>query len=285
MKNTDFKIRDPFILPFNGRYYLYGTTANDSFSTFVSDDLKNWSEPVKIFEASETFWGKYNFWAPEVHYYKNAFYLFGSFKADGICRATQILKSESPLGPFKPFTDFPQTPKEWECLDGTLYIDKSGTPYMIFCHEWLQVRYGEMCYAQLSEDLTHFVSKPKLMFKANDFPFVAPSNWHEQDGYVTDGPFMYRCENGDLLMIWSSNHYVEDKKKYCQIILKSDNGEIDGKWIYKGMLFEDDGGHGMLFKDFEGNLKLSLHLPNKQNEHLEIFDVLEENGNLSVITK
>ncbi len=283
MKNTEFKIRDPFILPFDGKYYLYGTTANNFFSVYVSDDLENWSEPVKIFEASESFWGKYNFWAPEVYYYKENFYLFGSFKSDDKCRGTHILKAESPLGPFKPITGSPQTPKEWECLDGTLYIDKNGTPFMVFCREWLQVRYGEMCYAQLSEDLTHFVTEPKLMFKANDFSFVAPSNWHEQDGYVTDGPFMYRCKNGELLMLWSSNHIDGDRKKYCEIIVKSDNGEIDGNWIYDRLLFKDDGGHGMLFNDFDKNLRFILHQPNKGNEHLEIFDVCEENGKLSVI--
>ena len=283
MKNTDFTIRDPFILPFEGKYYLYGTTSNTSFSVYVSCDLENWSEPVTVFEASDNFKYKYNFWAPEVHYRNGSFYLFGSFKSDDLCRATQILKSDNPLGPFIPFTENAQTPECWECLDGTLYIDKKGVPFMVFCHEWLQVLNGEMCYARLSDDLSHFITEPKLMFKANDYPVVAPSNWHEQDGYVTDGPFMHRCKNGELLMIWSSNHYVGNVKKYCQIILKSDNSEIDGNWIYEGMLFEDDGGHGMLFKDFDGNLKLCLHQPNKLNEHLEIFNVSEKDGKLSII--
>jgi len=134
MKNSEINIRDPFVLAFEGKYYMYGTRGATcwgpatGFDVYVGTDLENWSDPIEIFHTPEGFWADRNYWAPEVHYYKENFYLFATFKAEGQCRGTQILKSASPIGPFKIHSEGPVTPRDWECLDGTLYIDKNGTP-------------------------------------------------------------------------------------------------------------------------------------------------------------
>ena len=80
--------------------------------------------------------------------------MFVSFKADGVMRGTQILKAESPMGPFLVHSDGPVTPRDWSCLDSTLYVE-DGVPYMVFCHEWSQpgVDDGEMCVIPLTDDL------------------------------------------------------------------------------------------------------------------------------------
>lgn len=279
MKSSEFRIRDPFIVPYEGKYYMYASSyPRHGFKAYVSENLEDWSEPIEVTNFPEDFWGTEDFWAPEVHIYKDHFYLFGSIRSETQNRGTQIFKSASPLGPFEPISDGPATPRDWVCLDGTLYCDKDGTPYMIFCHEWKQIHNGTMCYAQLSEDLTHFVTEPKLMFAAHDYPFIKNISKDGDENYVTDGPFLYRCEDGSLLMIWSS----VGEKGYLESVLKSDNNEIDGKWIAQNLLFETDGGHGMLFRDFEGNLKFAFHYPNKGAEHLTIFELEEKDGGLSV---
>ena len=139
----------------------------------------------------------------------------------------------------------------------------------------MQIQNGTVCYAQLSDDLSRFVSEPKLMFSASDFDFVHHIT-NDERNFVTDGPFMYRSENGDLLMIWSS----VGARGYLECVMRSDNGEIDGSFEMVDLLFEEDGGHGMLFKDFDGNLKFSLHHPNRVNEHLELFDIEDVGGSL-----
>ena len=50
------------------------------------------------------------------------------------------------------------------------------------------------------------------------------------------------------------------------------------------MLFEEDGGHAMIFKDFDGTLKMSLHAPNFPlgDERMKIFEINDANGVLSV---
>ena len=56
MKREDINIRDPFILPYEGKYYLYGSRGSEvwednatGLDVYVSDDLENWSEPKEIF--------------------------------------------------------------------------------------------------------------------------------------------------------------------------------------------------------------------------------------------
>ena len=262
MKNSEINIRDPFVLYEDGKYYMYGSRGRETWGictgldVYVSDDLENWSEPVEVFTKPENFWSDRNFWAPEVHKYEGAYYMFVSFFAKDKMRGTQILKAESPMGPFKLHSDGPVTPSDWMCLDGTLYIE-NGVPYMVFCHEWTQVKDGEMCVIELSKDLTKAVGEPKVLFKASSLPNVAAVN--NGAGYVTDGPFMYRTKSGRLLMIWSS--FTADG--YCEAISYSDNGSILGNWAHEEkLLFSKDGGHGMLFYDKEGNLKFPYHQPN-----------------------
>ena len=52
MKLTDINIRDPYIMPYDGKYYLYGTRSETAFvgqaygfDVYVSDDLENWEGP------------------------------------------------------------------------------------------------------------------------------------------------------------------------------------------------------------------------------------------------
>ena len=275
MKLNEIRIRDPFILYESGKYYMTGSQGFETlgFAIYTSEDLENWSEPVKIFEKNDNFWGTKQFWAPEIHKYNGKYYLFASFKSDEHRRATQILVSDKPDGKYEPISENPQTPSDWECLDGTLYIDKKGNPHMIFCHEWVQVRDGEICSMQLSEDLTKAVGEPKLLFKASDFKKAMPTD--DKGGYVTDGCFLYR-DGEDLYMLWSSF-----AGEYFQAVAKSDNGEIDGNWIFQDeFLYVDDGGHGMLFQDADGKLKIVLHTPNTKTEHAEMFDVCIENGKI-----
>ena len=68
--------------------------------------------------------------------------------------------------------------------------------------------------------------------------------------YVTDGLFLFRSAKGELFCIWSSFN----KNGYVELISKSDSGDIDGIWtVCDRPLFEKDGGHGMVFKDLQGN--------------------------------
>ena len=283
MKLQDIHIRDPFILLEGGRYYLYGSRGNEAWGkatgldVYESDDLVSWSGPSVVFTPPEGFWADMHFWAPEVHQYHGKFYMFVSFKSETACRGTQIMVADTPKGPFTLHSDGPVTPRDWECLDGTLYIDRDGKPYMVFCHEWLQVKNGEMCAVRLSDDLKQAVGEPFLLFRASE------PDWALKDKteFVTDGPWMYRTASGKLLMLWSSSA----ANGYVEAIAYSDNGDVTGRWQHqKQLLFDQDGGHGMIFTSKEGKLFFILHNPNNSPMERPVILPLEErDGTLAVI--
>ena len=259
-------IRDPFVLLHGDTYYLYGTRGADcwgpatGFDVYTSGDLKAFSDPLPCFENDGSFWADRNYWAPEVHPWQGAFYMFASFKNETRRRGTAILRADTPLGPFIPWSEGPVTPPEWECLDGTFYADAAGRPYMVFCHEWVKAGDGEIWALPLADDLQAAAGEPFLLFKASEAPWVQPVRHSSAiTGYVTDGPFLWRDRAGRLLCLWSSF----SQGGYTQGLAVSDNGEIDGRFSQLDPLFESDGGHGMLFRDKGGRVLLALHSPNK----------------------
>ena len=267
MKFCDINIRDPFILKHNGKYYMYGTRAGNTwekvnkytlgFDVYVSEDLESWSEPKPIFEYYDGFWSDTQYWAPEVHEYNGKFYMLASFTADGYHRGTAIFECDTPDGCFKEHSDGPVTPRDWECLDGTLYIE-DGEPYIIFCHEWTQIKDGTVCARKLSKDLKEGIGEPIFLWRASD------AKWkHDiRDGegcYVTDGPFIVKNDKGVLFAIWSSFY----KGEYCEAIARSSNGKLNGNWtIDENLIYEKDGGHGMIFTDRNDDTYFVFHAPN-----------------------
>ncbi len=287
LKLEDIHIRDPFVLPVHEDrlYYLYGTTGattwegqGEGFNVYTSSDLEVWQGPEACFRPPSGFWAGRNFWAPEVHHYQDRYYMFASFKSESAARATQILAAGSPRGPFLPVNDRPVTPPEWECLDGTLWVDAQGRPWLVFCHEWVQVGDGEICAMPLSPDLRAPAGSPALLFKASQAPWVRA--YPKQNAFVTDGPFLYLAGNGELLMLWSS--FTE--AGYAQGVARSVSGSILGPWEHDAQaIYTNDGGHGMLFRTFAGQLMLSLHAPNATPYERPLFlPVLEEEGRLQI---
>lgn len=275
------RIRDPFLVPVpeTKTYYLFGTTDSDpwngpgeGFLVYASRDLENWSEPTCAFRPPEDFWATKHFWAPEVHFYNGSWYLIASFKSDSRCRGTQILRSEQLTGPYRPISDGPVTPADWECLDGTLYVEEDGTPWLVFSHEWTQIQNGAICAAELSRDLRKLVSPPVTLFHAKDAPWCVSNTGDvvkgEGENFVTDGPFLYSSCRGTLNMIWSSF----SKNGYAIGIAQSPSGRVTGPWIQQDAPAVDIGGHGMLFRDFSGTRRLAIHSPNTNGqERLKIL--------------
>ena len=282
LKTCDIQIRDPFVLKHGGMYYMYGSTDKDiwksggvGFDAYASRDLENWNGPIPVFRPPEGFWGTRNFWAPEVYERRGVFAMFASFIGDGFQRGTAVLRSECPEGPFLPWSDGAVTPKNWMCLDGTLYIDEGGEPWIVFCHEWVQIGDGTVCAVRLDGGLKRTVSEPVRLFSSSEAAWSAkafsPSN--NIEGHVTDGCFLYRAGNGKLLMLWS----CVGTKGYCLGYAVSESGGILGPWTQADEpLFAEDGGHGMVFRTYDGRLLLAIHQPNTKPHERAVFIELEE---------
>ncbi|MCL2242959.1 MAG: glycoside hydrolase family 43 protein [Treponema sp.] len=287
----DIQIRDPFILLENDSYYLFGSTDKDiwksagvGFDMYISRPhagylqagLEEFDGPFPCFRPQENFWSKINFWAPEVYRYNNEYYMFATFKPVQGRRGTAVLKTQSLDKYFLPWSDGPVTPPDWECLDGTLYVDEQQKPWMIFCHEWQQVTDGEICIMPLTDDLKKASGSPHLLFKASEAPWASEFKGRVT-GFVTDGPFLYTAKNGNLLMLWSS---FGPDGKYRIGLAVSESSRIEGPWKQQNEpLYSADGGHGMLFHSIEGKLYLAIHSPNNSpNERPVFIEMIEENG-------
>ncbi len=296
---SEVRLRDCCVWPDtrSHTYYLVSSTGRrgpngrPAVIEYTSTDLETWDGPRVIFEVPGDFWAQRGIWAPELHTYRGKFYLFLTFNTDDpfpeqwrdwrprVKRGSQILVSDSPRGPFKPFANHSTLPADMMTLDGTLWAE-DGVPYMVFSHEWVQITDGRMEYIQLKDDLSDTVGEPKWMFQASDAPWNKKS---EQYGcHVTDGPYLYRSKSGKLMLVWSGF----GTGGYSVGLAMSNSGKLAGPWEQQAQtLFSADGGHPMLFQRFDGQWMMILHQPNHApDERAQLFEVEDTGDTLRLKT-
>ncbi len=275
MRREDINIRDPYVLVDNGKYYLYGTRSAtcwgpaEGFDCYVSEDLKEFEGPIEIFHRPDDFFATESFWAPECYKIDGSYYLVTTFGGSDIKKGIYVLKSDSPTGPFALYSKR-LTPDNWTCIDGTLYFEDS-IPYLIFSHSFEDAldgtgnADGDFCIMKLSTDLTAAVSEPKKLFSPKDtswakpVPFAKAEFGLEGDCYFSDGPSLLKLDDGKLCMIISSWSVAG----YAVGLALSNSGSVQGPWtLLDAPLFPENGGHGMFFKDLNGEIIFTLHYPN-----------------------
>ena len=132
----DYGVGDPFVMRYNGRYYLYCSTKDGQIGIqcWQSDDLVTWI--YKGFCAKESLTrGAY---APEVVYNNGSFYMYTSPEGKG----HYVLKSDSPTGPFVAVTE-----NFGLSIDGDVFIDDDGSWYF-YCAAYD----GIMVYPMIAPD-------------------------------------------------------------------------------------------------------------------------------------
>ncbi len=290
----DIGIRDPFIYcdPATSRCYMYGTTGTcdgkPGFDVRETTDptLQTWGPPRPAWRKPEDFWGVWAYWAPEVHEHKGKYYLFATFEAPGRARAVQILSADSPRGPFKVHSPEPITGPEYFALDGTLYIDKKGDPWMVYSREHVSIHNGEMRAVRLKPDLTAPIDGTDiLLFKASEAKYAAHWDNNGNTCYLTDGPQMLRLKNGDLVMAWATNNYLPKPIfwGYTASIARSTGGDVQGPWVQEGILYNGFAGHGQILRHPTQGLILSVHQPNNGGRPYPLFlNVYENKGKLTM---
>ncbi len=301
----DFHIRDPWILADvpSRTYYLYANNSEEATGVhragvmvYESQDLRNWKAPFLVFTLPDGTWAtpQENVWAPEVHAYHGKFYLFVTLlnsakiiaaqpavRRTNTMKGTTIAVSDSPEGPFTLLkTDGPIPPADFMTLDGTFYQDAAGKPWMVYAHEWVQKIDGTMEALPLEADLSGAAGPPIFLFKGSDAPWLDATLQADRRelSYVTDGPELFRTKDGHLLMLWSSF----ERNEYVETVARSKSGEVTGPWEQLPPLLEVDGGHGMLFRSFDGQLLLVLHRTNT-DPYAKIYEIEDDGDHLGVL--
>ena len=204
-KNPMLNGADPFVLLYEGTYYMYCTTENNDFLAgandfgtatpegdgvfvYVSDDLKNWTRHGYALKKGDSMGEKW-FWAPEVLEYRDKFYMLYASE-EHIAIAT----ADHPLGPFK------QENKQWlrdgRAIDGSFFIDDDGSIYLY--------------YVRLDGENKIFVAKMKddLLGIEEEYPdclISATEPWETMDCHIAEGPFVLK-HKGVYYLTYSCNH-------------------------------------------------------------------------------
>lgn len=293
LKTEDIKIRDPFVcVDTNTKTYYIVTTALEkglvALRAFESKDLNNWTEKKGLFIGDNEWMAQMDlrtdhWWAPDTYLYKGKWYtiITVACKAHNKVNFCTLLEGgKTPSDPYKMVMKNGEpiclTPLGQQCLDGSLYIDDKGKPWLIYSLEWngadVQDRIGETWAIRLKKNLKGTKGKAIRLFRASE------ATWrHDANGnMVVDAPFLWHdTESGNLICLWSSFQ----NGVYCVGQAISKSGRIEGPWEHLPDPIYMNGGHEMIFKDLNGNLKMSLH-HNNNDARVKIVDVKIENGRI-----
>ncbi|PHN02590.1 glycoside hydrolase family 43 protein [Flavilitoribacter nigricans] len=263
------RLSDPCILADaeTATYYMTGTGG----WLWKSKDLRQWTGPYRVAETDPESWmgPRPMIWAAELHQYHDRYYYFATFtnrdvKIDTVRgneierRASHVLVSDTPDGPYLPMEDPTYLPPEMPTLDGTFWVDEDGLPYMVYCYEWLQNWNGTIEKIQLKPDLSGTIGTGQVLFRASDSPW---SRERDDAGNiipnkVTDGPWLFHTQTSKLGMLWTSWVFSD----YVQGVAYSESGTLDGPWVQEPEpITPPNYGHGMLFRTFDGKLLMSVH--------------------------
>lgn len=208
---------DPFVLHHNGYYYAYGTGPGDAhgrqFPVLRSDNLIDWKmcswalDPIP--DAKE-------FWAPEVAYSEDIFYLY--YSASGIAGRDHQLRVATSANPCGPFVDSGQVlvPNEAFTIDAHPFQDVDKQWYLFYAQDFLTLdgdyRVGTGIVVDKLLDMLTLAGNPQIvvrphadwqLFQANRFMYNAVYDWHTIEGAAL------RLHNGRYYCFYSGGAWEQ----------------------------------------------------------------------------
>ncbi len=280
---------DPDVIEVGDTYYIYGTTdrtGSKTFDCYETEDFNTFKIHMNIEETPSDYWGTKTMFAPEVYYYNNLYWLYYSdnSKETGL-RYINVMTSESPSGPFKPYkgknahnedVDASKVPLfrhndslALSALDQTLLFDDDGSIYMyysIYDTGIMQYIIG----VEMLDPVTADWDTYKILIRPGELtPKTTNSNmliWEAYSGFkVAEGPYMLKSPNGLYYLTYSVNHYDDRYYTVCYAYSNEPLGDYtkpydkDGNWT--NLLFGYAGGmaHTTVFDQWDGFMSGTGH--------------------------
>lgn len=171
-----YGLGDPFIMKFNGIYYLYTSTrdSDTGIKVWSSINLVEWDYEGIVADESTTKAA----YAPEVFYLDGKFYMYTSPAGNG----HYVLQSDSPTGPFEVVTG-----NMAKSIDGSVFVDDDGTMY--FSHAGV-----------------NGIEVSKMMIPTVMGPSTVTNAY--MDGW-TEGSTIFK-RHGKYYMTYTGNHVFND---------------------------------------------------------------------------
>lgn len=252
---------DPFILKWNGEYYLYVT--GDPITAYHSTDLVTWDfvGPVLSSSNKPTAWNQADVWAPEVVYRNGKFYLYytaakksDDWRVGEMTRRVGVAVSDSPTGPFVD-TGAPVTPG-W-AIDGHVFKDPdTGEEFLFYSYLDEPRLPGAGMAVDRLLDWNRVAGHPSRVTRGSEA-------WEDKDGdphngslrYTNEGPTVLK-RNGKYYVMYSGGSW--DLPTYALGYATADavvNGGVDGPgWkkfvppILRSTPFVEAPGHNSVVK-------------------------------------
>lgn len=200
---------DPFVMRFNGKYYLY-TTGAEEIRVYESEDLVHWTFKGHCTQDGE---GRIAY-APEVFYWRGAFYMITSPSGNG----HYIMRSDSPLGPFRRVTE-----NFGYSIDGSLFAADNGKLYMLNLPGNKNIGVVEIDEKTLT---------PKGVNKSTG---VTLNHWTEGPGLIRRGEWYY--------LTFTGNHYLSTGYRVAWASRKGDPlgrfTQVDDHTLLINSVFKD----------------------------------------------
>jgi xylan 1,4-beta-xylosidase len=229
-------IGDPDVIQYKGKYYLYPTGDNYSYSVYTSDDLVHWTKGPKVFQSDET-----GVWAPDVFLDRDdgIFYLY--YTVDGRIGAAS---SDRPDGVFKnrqPLID--------HAIDADMFRDDDGSYFLYYA------RYP---------DFGIFVQPMETPLRKKGAPIelLSPSEaWEMTNRPVIEAPWMLK-HRGVYYLLYSGGSADTEHYAIGYATSKKPTGPF-AKYRGNPIVREGDGilgpGHVSVTQDREGKLWMVYH--------------------------
>ena len=280
-RDTSISMRDHFIIKVSEKWYCTGTSnpvwtgPNPGVHLLVSDDLINWQHHSWLIDASKLPEDSpYNgrFWAPEIHYIKNKYWLtVNSGKVTeedpkGMkTHSIWLFSSDQVAGPYY-LVNGPLTPQYNN--DATLFEGDDGQIYLYCSGNGLFQAKIDLSTGKLTGNIQKFLDKrepgyPEWMVGGIEGPFVIKrdgtyfmffSSWTR--GYEV-GLLKSKSPLGPWELVSREPIFGTRKKGYRPELA------IDGGYAH--LKFQDsedpycETGHNALFEGPDGNIWSSCH--------------------------
>jgi GH43 family beta-xylosidase len=215
---------DPFVLRWQGRYFLY-STGLAGIEVWTSPDLAHWTAAgVALAAADGDHWAQVDLWAPEVLYADGWFYMYvtgtrhlppgarrepgvGVDEGDDQLRRQGVARSRHPLGPFE-LDDAPLL-GVWS-IDGHPFVDLDGRRWLFYNVRNDFTRYrgtvpgcGNLVDELVAMDAVRGEPSPVAL------PDAAWEGHRSGTWYWNEGPTVLR-RRGQYVQMYSGGWYGDD---------------------------------------------------------------------------
>lgn len=240
-------VHDPVMIQENDTYYLFCTGMG--IDVWSSPDMENWTKEKAVFddapewtkEAVKDFKG--HFWAPDIAYFNNQYYLYYSVSSFGKNTSCMGLATNKTLNPNDPDFEWVDQGKiiqsypgktNWNAIDPNLIVAEDGTPYLTFGSFWDGLK-----LVKLSPDAK------KVDDNLNEIPTIASrknsldelnttydsNNPHDAGDNAIEAPFVFK--KGNYYYLFASIDYCcrGEESTYKMIVARSEN--IPGPYLDK----------------------------------------------------